>query len=246
MSLNTLLDKKPLLHRGREGKAVSWAISEGLMKFLDETTLPGWKTIEIGCGYSTIILIAKGAQHICIVPDKEQTERIVEFCRENEISTADARFEIDFSETILPKLQLDNLDLILIDGRHGFPAPFIDWYYTVGALKIGGILIVDDTHIWTGKILHDFLVEDPNWRLVREIDGKTSVFTKLGEGSHQAEWLSQPYVKKHSQHQPEADARRALRAYYIRRAKELIKSGDIIGLISKVVKSGIGLIKPAK
>ena len=50
-----------------------------------------------------------------------------------------------------PTLELDALDLVLIDGSHSFPQVFIDWYYTQSALKVGGALLVDDVHIWTGK-----------------------------------------------------------------------------------------------
>jgi hypothetical protein len=49
-------------------------------------------------------------------------------------------------------VELDPLDLVLVDGSHSFPQVFfIDWFYTAGALKIGGHLLVDDVHVWTGR-----------------------------------------------------------------------------------------------
>jgi hypothetical protein len=51
---------------------------------------------------------------------------------------------------------LPPLDIVLIDGAHAFPFPFLDWYFTASALKAGGLLVIDDVQIATGTILADF------------------------------------------------------------------------------------------
>lgn len=88
------------------------------------------------------------------------------------------------------------LDLVLIDGDHAFPSPFIDWYYTADRINKGGYVIVDDTQLSTGRILHDFLcLEKKRWKLHRVI-GKTSIFKKMASGNV-AEgifWIQQPFV----------------------------------------------------
>ena len=105
----------------------------------------GTKTLETGAGVSTVLFALKGTQHTCIVPDQTQVQGIKEICNQNQISTDKIDFRIDGSENVLPQLRPAGLDLVLIDGCHGFPAPFIDWHYAGSGLKANGILIVDDT-----------------------------------------------------------------------------------------------------
>ena len=50
-----------------------------------------------------------------------------------------------------------DLDLIIVDGNHAFPAPMIDWFYMTRHLRTGGVLVVDDVELWTGPVLADFL-----------------------------------------------------------------------------------------
>ncbi len=226
---------KPKLHRNAEGKPISWAISQGLMEFLDSSLNSKMQTLEIGAGVSTLIFAMHECAHKCIIPDQKLADRILNFCDDNSIRTNKLDFTVNFSEQALPTMNLRGLDLVLIDGRHGFPAPFIDWYYTADALNINGILIVDDTHIWTGEILRDFLLEDIGYNFLQEIDGKTAVFEKVGDSSHSAEWHRQPFVTKHSNYQPEAEQCRLMRRYKLNRAKELAMQGKFLTLTKKLI-----------
>lgn len=230
--LEELLRDPPLLHR-QSNQPVSWAISRGLMHELGRTVKAGQRTLETGAGVSTIIFAARGANHTSVVPDRELTIRISNFCAERAIDTSVLRFLIGPSEDILPGASLSELDLVLIDGRHGFPAPFIDWYYTASHLRVGGTLIVDDTNLWTGEILRDFLCSDDTWRLVRELDGKTAIFEKLADGSHKAEWVFQPFTVNMSRKERERIG--AMRRYRVRRALELVRHGQLIELVRKVL-----------
>ena len=157
MNLRELLNSPPVLHES-DGKPITYTLSDEALSFIDEHINSGSKTLETGAGNSTILFALKGTEHTCIVPDKAQVERIKEFCRRNQISTEKIDFRIDGSENVLPHLRPTGLDLVLIDGCHGFPAPFIDWYYAGSGLKAGGILIVDDTQLWTGNVLRQFLL----------------------------------------------------------------------------------------
>ena len=90
------------------------------------------------------------------------------------------KFIIDKSEVALPRIKEADFQLALIDGRHGFPQPFLDYYYLAGVLKLGGYLVVDDLHIWTCEMLMNYLDEDKmNWRLVHESLGGCA-FEKMG------------------------------------------------------------------
>jgi hypothetical protein len=89
------------------------------------------------------------------------------------------------------------LDIVIIDGDHSFPIPFIDWYYTADRIKKEGYVVVDDTQIITCRILSDFLSKEKGrWELAHEF-GNTLVFRKVTENPVLREiyWL-QPYCEK--------------------------------------------------
>ena len=80
------------------------------------------------------------------------------------LALADNGFEVDaFNDPIqaLSGFRSGSYDLALIDGRHGFPQPFLDWYYAAQILKTGGYVIIDDLHIWVCETLANLLVEEP-------------------------------------------------------------------------------------
>jgi hypothetical protein len=89
------------------------------------------------------------------------------------------------------------LDLVLIDGCHGFPGPFIDWYYAASGLKAGGVLC-------------EFLRAEPDWRVEHDFVSRTAVFRKLRDGDVMREWTEQPYTVLHSRSSVAARARRPL------------------------------------
>src|SRR5262245_39441317 len=104
--------------------------SRDVLEYLDPTADARSTTLETGGGASTVLFALKGARHTCIVPYADEIERIKKYCAKRQISTAAVTFIADTSEQALPGLEQRSLDLVLIDGRHGFPAPFIDWFYT--------------------------------------------------------------------------------------------------------------------
>ena len=194
MRLDDILSDPPKVHG--EGD-VSFQLSDEVLRFIDERTREqGSTTLETGAGISTIVFALHHSRHICITPDAAQGERITAYCLHNGIAVDGLTFEIGRSEHVLPRLALPPLDLVLIDGRHGFPSPFIDWYYTAEALKPGGRLIIDDVQLWTGHELRSFLLGEREWQLERDFGGRASAFIKLLEGSHTKSWTEQGYVMR--------------------------------------------------
>ncbi len=202
--LNNTLD----VHKGLPNEALC---------FIDKHVNDNSRTLEIGAGFSTLLFALKGCNHICIDPDEGLVNRIRRNLVRYNISIQKINFQIDRSENVLPHLDVTNLDLVIIDGRHASPTPFIDWYYTAPKVKIGGILIIDDTHLWTGATLREFLISEQEWSLKKDFSGKTSMFVKLKEGSHSKEWTSQIYVLSKS--------RKLQRMRSIKLTIELLRSG---------------------
>jgi hypothetical protein len=165
-----------------------------VLRIIDRELRPGMRTLETGEGLSTVVFALHGADHTCVTPNTKATDRIRSFCAEHDIALDSVRFEQRYSEQALPHLDLGALDIVLVDGGHGFPTPFIDWYYAGGALRPGGMLIVDDTQLWTGDILKQFLDSETGWQIETELPARTAIFRRVGDGPLSQEWTEQPFV----------------------------------------------------
>jgi hypothetical protein len=232
MDLSDLLRDDPKFHFDDAGKPFSWRISDDLLKFLDQHVTREHNTLETGGGVSTVLFALKESHHTCIVPDVEEVRRIKDYCREKGLPTANIDFRIGPSQQVLPNLEGKPLDLVLIDGEHAFPLPFIDWYYTADLLKLGGCVLVDDTQIWTGNVLRDFLLAEPGWELVGKFNNRCAVFRKLVEFSPNPHWRLQPYVVRRSNSSAFSHIRRR-----ISRAGKLARQGEFRTLFKKVLSA---------
>jgi hypothetical protein len=93
----------------------------------------------------------------------------------------------------LPKLQQSGFDFAPIDGRHGLPAPFMDWFDIAERLRRGGIVLVDDTWIWTCNVLVRCLDTNPGWRRCAALS-ISAAFRNERDDAQYAEWVDQPLV----------------------------------------------------
>lgn len=88
------------------------------------------------------------------------------------------------------------LDLVLIDGDHAVPAPYIDYYYTADRLVQGGVMLVDDTQLRSVRQLCEFLDEEAQrWEVVEQLE-RTRIYRKLVEGkvAEGIRHLEQPFI----------------------------------------------------
>jgi hypothetical protein len=194
-----LIRDQPGLHGPADATdLITYGLIDEALEFLGRTVQPGDRTLETGSGFSTIAFALRGAHHTCIVPHQPEVDRILEYCRRTNIPTDALRFVVAPSERVLPSLELEPLDHVLIDGSHSFPQVFIDWFYVASVMKIGGHLLIDDVHLWTGRVLRDFLDAEPEWEKVDELGGRTAILRKIAEVDPDKLWAHQPYVVKHS------------------------------------------------
>jgi hypothetical protein len=225
-SVRELLADPPLVHEWMStGGLMTHGLLPEALSFIESTINPGQRTLETGSGLSTVAFALRGAQHTCITPDAAETERLRGYCESHGIDTSGLTFHVSPSERVLPTLDLELLDLVLIDGSHSFPHVFIDWFYVQHALKVGGTLVVDDVHIWTGKVLRDFLLAEPEWTLTERWAGRTVAFRKVAEVSTGKDWADQPYVWRRTR--PETLGRAKMLA-------GLARSGDFSEIARRV------------
>jgi hypothetical protein len=193
MDLETLLLHPPLLHADRSGRAVSWRAGDRLLRYLDSALREGDATLETGAGISTLVFAMKRCLHTVVVPDQAQVDRILEWCMTEGVASDTLTFKVAPSENVLPQLDPTPLDLVLIDGAHGFPIPMLDWFYAGRRLRAGGMLLVDDMQIWTGRVLYDFLSREPQWSIGYKNGFEFFAARRISCGPT-GEWLDQPYV----------------------------------------------------
>jgi predicted O-methyltransferase YrrM len=193
INLEHLLAAPPRFHGSDEATTDGWRLDDAGLLFLDAHLRSTMRTIETGAGVSTMVFALRGTRHTCVVPDARVVQRIQEYSNTHSVSLRTVDFVVERSEFALPRLRATDYDFALIDGRHGFPAPFLDWFYIANLLRRGGMVLIDDTWIWTGKILADFLDLTPGWRRCAALPA-SAAFVKECDGAQHAEWVEQPFV----------------------------------------------------
>jgi methyltransferase family protein len=197
MDLQTLVDDAPKLH-DHEGQLVLWGLPRPVLEFIAAQVSEKSSTLETGAGLSTLLFALKGARHTCVTPSQQEVDRITAYGERRGISLERVDFRVGLSTDVLPKIGPRELDLALIDGGHGFPTVFMDWYYIASWLRVGGTLIIDDLQIWTGHILKEFLLAEREWKLTELFANKTAIFLKEKECCPWNDFGGQPYVLKQS------------------------------------------------
>lgn len=168
---------------------------EGCYRFLADVSGGGSRTLETGSGISTVLFASWGCHHQCITPSQVEVDAVLDYCRNHSISTDRVHFDVSPSDQVLVNNdETEPLDVVFIDGGHGFPIPMIDWYYGAGRLKRGGTLVIDDIHLPAVKVLRSFIDLDDRWR---HLDGtaKWVAYERLSEGGLGEDWYDQPFYR---------------------------------------------------
>jgi hypothetical protein len=193
--VDTLLADPPAVHALRAGPDPDiglWSTDRDCYLLLAEHAHAGARTLETGSGLSTVLLAAAGADHTCVTPSQAEADRIVTYCVEHGIDTSTLRFVIGPSDEVLPGLTLEPpLDLVFIDGGHGFPMPMIDWYYAGSRLRANGALVLDDVALPAVAQLCAFLDRDPRFQRGQGTT-KWSSYRRVDEGTLRQDWFEQP------------------------------------------------------
>lgn len=195
--IDTLFLQQPSFHGEVSAGSANYAITREVCQWIIDNVPERARTLETGCGYSTVSFLCRSAVHSVYSPFSGEHDLIKAWCKDQGLLTDHVTFVAQPSQQALPTRQRSHLDVVLIDGDHAFPAPFIDWYYLADDVVPGGILLVDDTHLTTSRILRDFLIsERTRWRLEREL-GKTSVFRRMASEpvALGMSWEHQPFVQ---------------------------------------------------
>lgn len=149
------------------------------------------RTIETGCGVSTVVFAARGAHHTCVTPYAAEADAIVGWCERHGLATDHLTFEIGSSFDVLPALDPVAYDLVFIDGEHHHPAPTIDWYYTARALRRGAVVVVDDVQLPAPRLVADYMRSLPSFRTLARTT-KWAALELADEPAPSTEWKVAP------------------------------------------------------
>ncbi len=179
-----LMSSPPSLH----GDGEFWGLSWQALAFIERTAQPGMATLETGAGASTIVFAASGADHEAVTPSSGEADRIRAECERRGISTERVRFRIGSSHEVLPAWQPRPLDVVLVDGAHGFPYPTLDWWWLHPHVKVGGVMLLDDAYMPPVAAVVDYLRSSPAWALDPPASFRTAVARKLADELPAWDW----------------------------------------------------------
>ena len=174
----------PGLHGGGEE---FWGLAWAALEWLEQNVEPGMATLETGAGSSTIVFAARGADHTAVTPEASEEERIRGECHRLGVDAAGVRFLIGSSHEVLRRWDAP-LDLVLIDGAHGFPYPILDWWHVAPHVRVGGRIVLDDAYMPAVGSVVDALRADPAWAVEEAVGHRTVVVRKLAHGLPPFDW----------------------------------------------------------
>ena len=92
---------RPAFHWGGRRR---WDTAPETLRAIRDGVSEGMRTLETGCGASTVVFAASGAEHTVISPTRDEYDRVRNYLSDIGINSSRVRFEADFSDDLLPKL----------------------------------------------------------------------------------------------------------------------------------------------
>lgn len=163
---------------------------------------PGRRFLETGSGLSTLAFLATDPAEVITVagPDEALADRIRAEAAALDFPLGALRLETGFSELRLPRIVLDRApfaDLALIDGGHGWPTVFVDFFHVAYAVRQHGLIAIDDRQLHSVRELVEMLRVQPGFELVAE-PGRMVVFRKTYVQRMLPDFGGQPYILERS------------------------------------------------
>jgi len=187
-----VIDSPPAVHPG--APVGVWSTERSCYDFMANHVRQGSHTLETGAGLSTVLFAAWGCDHLAVVPYPSEATAIAAYCAENDIYADSLTFDLRPSEVALPdRADSGELDLVFIDGCHGFPLPIIDWFYGAGRLRKNGVVVFDDVQLpQVALLIETFLEPDDRWQEL-VTTSKWRAYRRMSERLLGEEWYDQPF-----------------------------------------------------
>jgi len=153
-------------------------LSDRALRYLD-TVLAGLdspRTVETGAGRSTLVFSWRSRVHTAFALD---TGESVSKPLNSPLRGPASMSVVDgpTQETLFHHVFPEPLDLVLLDGPHGFPFTALEYLRLYPHIRTGGVLVVDDVQIRSVGDVYRFLRADDMWSLDRRVDN-TAFFVR--------------------------------------------------------------------
>ncbi len=165
-----------------------WGLAWPALEWLEGELRHGMSTLETGSGASTIVFAGAATEHIAVTPDAGEEARVRKACEDLGVSSELVSFEVGYSHDVLPTLPERPLDLVLLDGAHGFPYPILDWWHVAPRLTVGGRILLDDAYMPPVAVVVDHVRASTAWGIERSIGYRTVVVRKLADELPPFDW----------------------------------------------------------
>ena len=165
-----------------------WGLAWPALEWLEGELRSDMTTLETGSGASTIVFAAAGTDHVAVTPDPDEETRVRTACDTLGISSATVSFAVGFSHDVLPTQPERSLDLVLLDGAHGFPYPILDWWHVAPHVKLGGRILLDDAYLPPVTAVVDHAQASSSWEVERSVGYRTVVVRKLADELPPFDW----------------------------------------------------------
>ena len=165
-----------------------WGLAWPALDWLEDELQEGMATLETGSGASTIVFAAAATDHVAVTPDPDEEVRVRRSCEELGVSSERVSFQVGYSHDVLPALPQRPLDLVLLDGAHGFPYPILDWWHIAPRIQIGGRILLDDAYMPPVAVVLDYVRSSKAWAIERSIGYRTVVVRKVADELPPFDW----------------------------------------------------------
>jgi Methyltransferase domain len=169
-------------------------------------------TAETGTGKSTLLLSHLSEDHTVFTSDDSSNTSLGRVMESPLLNRERVHFVLGPTQSTLTRHTfLHPLQLVLLDGPHGYPFPEMEYWSFYPHLEENGLLIVDDIHIPTIGRLFEFLREEQMFDDLGAVHttaffrrNATELFDPFGDG-----WWRQNFNRKRFSWPQELPASRA-------------------------------------
>lgn len=159
-------------------------------------------SVETGSGASTLLFSHLSDHHTVFALD-DGTGSVTNIRRSPLLRSDVVTFVEGPTQVTLPQHRFtEKLQVVVIDGPHGYPFPDLEYYYLYPHLETGALLILDDIHIPTVHNLFQFLRRDAMFHLEQVVQRtaffrRTSApaFDPFGDGWWQQKYNATPLLR---------------------------------------------------
>jgi hypothetical protein len=126
-------------------------------------------SVETGSGKTTLLFSHVSDSHLVFAVDAGNSIRQVK--NNSLFNSSVVTFVEGPTQLTLPQFKFEHsVQMILLDGPHGYPFPDLEYYYLYQILDEGGVLIVDDINIPSIERMLDILKVDEMYDLLEIVD----------------------------------------------------------------------------